>query len=144
MPIQALIVCSFLILAQSISANNSARDSLILQEIADSVRVPLRSNPTRFEGGRVVNLSFYYNGQQGAIPAAIGGLDSLRHLHMRITNISSLLKEIGLLKNLDTIDIGTSKIGLSLPEEIGELSDLKCLRVTGCKLKALPSSTTRR
>jgi hypothetical protein len=63
MPIQALILCSFFILALSISANNSVGDSLILQEIADSVRVPLRSNPTRFEGGRVVYLSFYYNGK---------------------------------------------------------------------------------
>ncbi len=119
-------------------------DSLILQEIADSLHVRIGANTAWVEGGRVTRLSIYYQGQSGALPAAVGRLDSLHYLYMGITGVTSLPPEIGLLKRMDTIDIGSSRIGPTLPEEIGDLSNLRFLRVSGCgPLKTLPTSLMR-
>lgn len=93
---------------------------------------------TRMENGRVTYLSIYYQGQRGAVPAALGGLDSLRHIHMGITNVTSLPREIGRLKRMDSINIGSSSIGPTIPDEIGDLPDLRCLKVHSCKLETLP------
>ena len=122
------------------AASDSASDALILQEIADSLKVKLEKNRTRKVDGRVTYLSLYYQGQRGAVPPALGGLDSLRHIHMGITNVTSLPREIGRLKRMDTIDIGSSQIGPTIPDEIGELSNLRYLKVFGCKLETLPKS----
>lgn len=122
------------------AASTPASDSLILKEIADSLKVEVSANATRIEGGRVTYLSIFYRGQRGAIPPALGGLDSLRHIYMGITSVTSLPKEIGQLKRMDTINIGSSNIGPTLPDEIGELSNLRCLRVHSCKLVTLPKS----
>ncbi len=135
-------IALLVLLMQSLpsAASDSASDALILQEIADSLRVPVRLNTTRREGGRVTYLAIYYNGQRGAVPPALGGLDSLRHIFMGITSVTSLPKEIGRLKRMDTIDIGTSHIGPTIPDEIGELSNLRCLKVFRCNLETLPTS----
>ena len=51
-------------------ASDSASDALILQEIADSLKVPVKLNITRKVDGRVAYLSLYYQGQRGAVPPA--------------------------------------------------------------------------
>lgn len=112
-------------------------DSLILKEITDSIGGP---NRVRMQGDRIVYLSIFYNAQRGPIPPALGGLDSLRHLFMAITQVTSLPREIGKLRRMDTINISTSRIGPTIPEEIGDLAGLKYLVVADCKLEALPVS----
>jgi hypothetical protein len=126
--------------ALSLAAPASASDSLILQEIADSLRVRLSAVTATWEGGRVTRMSLFYESQQGAVPAALGGLDSLRRLYMAITLVTSVPKEIGLLKRLDSIDIISSHLGPVIPAEIGELPNLRFLRISRCKLKSLPGS----
>ncbi|MEO6098367.1 MAG: hypothetical protein ABIW76_22925 [Fibrobacteria bacterium] len=95
------------------------------------------------EENRIGRLDIYYGGQTGAVPAALGGLDSLRRLFMGITSVTSLPPEIGKLKRLDAIDIGSSAIGPTLPDEIGSLPNLKLLRVKGCLLKSLSPTLMR-
>ncbi|MBW8888974.1 MAG: hypothetical protein JF616_14565 [Fibrobacteres bacterium] len=119
-------------------------DSLVLREIADSLHVPITTNTAWVEGGRVTRLSIFYGNQHGAIPPALGRLDSLHYLFMGITRVTSLPREIGLLKRMDTIDIGSSLIGPALPEEIGDLPNLRYLNVSVCSsLKSLPKSLMR-
>jgi hypothetical protein len=119
-------------------------DSLTLQEIADSLHVPFRNNTSWVENGRVTKLSIYYGGQTGAIPPALGKLDSLHYLFVSLNRVTSLPHEIGLLKRMDTIMIGSSFIGPSLPDEIGDLPNLRFLSVEACDpLKTLPTSLMR-
>lgn len=122
------------------AASASASDSLILKEIADSVGVNVLRNSTRMEGGRVTYLSIYYQGQRGAVPPALGGLDSLRHLQIGLNSVTSLPREIGRLQRMDSIVIGTTSIGPTIPDEIGELSNLRCLKVHSSRLETLPTS----
>lgn len=143
MPLALLILSLLVSSAASQATRGYGTDSLILLEIADSLHVPMRNNTAWQEGGRVTRVSFYYQGQSGAVPPALGRLDSLRYIHMAITSITALPREIGVLKRMDTIDIGTSRIGPTLPDEIGDLAGLRCLRVSYCKLQALPSSLMR-
>ena len=71
-------VALLVLLMQSLpsAASDSASDALILQEIADSLRVPVKLNITRKVDGRVTYLSLFYQGQRGAVPPALGGLTS--------------------------------------------------------------------
>jgi hypothetical protein len=71
----------------------------------------------------------------------MGGLDSLRYFSIGISGITSLPREIGNLKRLDTIDISAADIGPTLPDEIGDLAELRYLSISACKtLKELPAS----
>lgn len=135
-------IALLVLLMQSLpkAASPFAADSLLMEEIADSVGGRVLPSTYRVEGGRVVYLSIYYQAQKGAIPPALGGLDSLRHIFMGITQVTALPREIGRLKRMDTINIGSSAIGPTLPDEIGELSNLRCLKVHDCKLETLPKS----
>ena len=118
-------------------------DSLIVKEIADSLGVAPSAVRTQWENGRVTRLTLYYQGQHGAVPAALAGLDSLRYIFMSITRVTSLPAGIGRLKNLDTLDISSSWIGPGLPESLGDIAGLRVLKVSYCKLEALPASLTR-
>jgi hypothetical protein len=117
-------------------------DSLLIQEIADSLHVKMDAIEFKAEGGRITRVRIFYRSQRGAVPAALGGLDSLRNLFIGTAAITSLPKEIGRLKRLDTLDISSIQID-SLPDGIGDLESLKLLRVFYCQLRTLPSSLMR-
>ncbi|KAJ3104539.1 hypothetical protein HDU96_008904 [Phlyctochytrium bullatum] len=62
---------------------------------------------------------------------------TLKVLHLANNELTALPKEIGNLKNLDTLVLRDNKLS-ALPEEIGKLSSLKHLHLQGNKLEVLP------
>jgi hypothetical protein len=133
-------VCLLFPALPSSAEPNSAADSLALREIADSVHTDVRFLGTRWDGGRVTWLRIFYQGR-GALPSALASLDSLHYFGLNLSAITSLPKEIGRLKRLDTLDIGSADIGPTLPDEIGDLENLRCLKCYSCgQLQDLPVS----
>lgn len=115
-------------------------DSLAAKEIFRAMNVGMREWSIRNDGKLITKITIYYQSGDGPMPSALGLLDGLRVLRIHICGVSSLPREIGNLKILDTLDVMATDVGPTLPEEIGSLSNLKYLRVSSSKLVSLPAS----
>jgi hypothetical protein len=71
------------------------------------------------------------------LPKEIGLLSNLQKLDLSHNKIVNLPKEIGLLSNLQILDLNHNKI-VNLPKEIGDLSDLKELNLGSNNIVNLP------
>lgn len=92
--------------------------------------------------GRVTALCFNYC--EGAIPASIGNLSSLKKLNFCQCSILSIPSEICRLTELEELEINgiynNSNNLKTLPEEIGELQSLRYLYLRNNDIKTLPKS----
>ena len=73
-----------------------------------------------------------------SLPLSIGCLQNLKELSLFCSKIQSLPPSIGCLQNLKTLHLAQTKNLLALPEEIGNLTGLTCLSLTGSRVKVLP------
>ena len=129
-----------LAMGTALAAGSLERDTLVIRQMAESLKVRPAAMLTKVEANRIVRLEMYYQGQQGPVPAALGELDSLRGLFISLTGVTGLPPEIGKLKRLDSVKIATSRIGPTLPDQIGDLPDLHFLQVNDNRLTSLPVS----
>ncbi|KAH7677533.1 P-loop containing nucleoside triphosphate hydrolase protein [Dioscorea alata] len=75
------------------------------------------------------------------IPVLIGKMKHLRYLNLSSTNIEVVPPCIGLLHNLQTLNLSCCRWLRMLPDSIGQLSNLSTLDLKGCSsLQSLPSS----
>lgn len=70
------------------------------------------------------------------------GLIWLRYLHLKGPTITELPREIGRLKNLETLDVSGTGV-TELPREIGELQNLGTLDISGTEVSELPEEIGR-
>ena len=96
------------------------------------VKIDLSGAALCSDGGRISRGSEFCRG----LPGELGRLTQLTVLqinaqkHLRTT----IPSEIGLLTNLQYLDLGSSPFWGSIPESIGNLSSLKILNLAGCHL----------
>ena len=86
---------------------------------------------------RVLNLTKAYS--LSALPPEIGQLPKLRELHVALTDLGSLPKELCNLKTLKLLDVSTTRVSM-LPGEIGQLTALEELDVHSTLITTLPDS----
>ncbi|MCY4157030.1 MAG: Ig-like domain-containing protein [Gammaproteobacteria bacterium] len=86
--------------------------------------------------GRVVSLDLSFNGLVGPIPADIGALEALADLMLNAndTKRSPLPPEIGELKNLKNLKLGGIFAAGPIPPRIGKLARLESLDLSGNEL----------
>ncbi len=70
----------------------------------------------------------------GAIPDEIGNIESLTRLRIIFSDGVRIPASIGLLPNIETIDLGSSLLFGNIPPEMGQLSSLKTLGYRNCGL----------
>ena len=86
--------------------------------------------------GRITEFTYF--GDFHTVPASIAHLDSLLELKLSTENLLSLPDEIGQLKELRSLTLwGTGQL-TSLPESIGELTNLETLSLHNTGLTHLP------
>ncbi len=84
--------------------------------------------------GRVDSLELRTNNLTGSIPAALGDLDSLKHLDLNTNSLTgSIPAELGNLTNLETLNLGRNSLTGSIPTELGDLTNLQKLWLHGNK-----------
>ncbi len=84
--------------------------------------------------GRVDSLELRTNNLTGSIPAALGDLDSLKHLDLNTNSLTgSIPTDLGNLTNLETLDLGRNSLTGSIPTELGDLTNLQKLWLHGNK-----------
>ena len=87
---------------------------------------------TTDDEGWVTELDFAYNGLTGAIPEALGQLDSLRSLDLSVNQLAGSIPEaLGQLENLDTLYLAANELTGPIPEALGQLDNLKFLHLAG-------------
>jgi hypothetical protein len=77
--------------------------------------------------------------KENFFPSEILRLKALKHLALRRNNITTLMKEIGLLSNLEYLNLRINKLK-KLPASIGLLSNLQHLNLSSNALMELPKS----
>ncbi|KAH7677543.1 P-loop containing nucleoside triphosphate hydrolase protein [Dioscorea alata] len=88
---------------------------------------------------RVLHLSRYPLTKE--IPVLIGKMKHLRYLNLSSTKIEVVPPCIGLLHNLQTLNLSCCEWFCTLPESIGQLSNLSTLDLQYClSLQSLPNS----
>jgi len=103
---------------------------------------PVGARPEDWEGvtmenGRVVGLDLFDICLDGAVPAEIGLLTSLRVLHLGDNELTSLPAEIGQLTSLTELSVGSQLT--SVPAEIWQLTSLTHLNLGGNQLTSVPA-----
>ena len=90
---------------------------------------------TTDDEGWVTGLDLAYNGLTGAIPEALGQLDSLRSLDLSVNQLAGTIPEaLGQLENLDTLYLAGNQLTGPIPEALGQLNNLKYLHLAGNQL----------
>jgi len=78
------------------------------------------------ENGKVIKIQLYDNHLNGTLPADIGLLTNLQEINLSTNNIyGALPSEIGQLKNLETLGISQTNLSGTIPKEIGQLTNIK-------------------
>jgi Leucine-rich repeat (LRR) protein len=99
-------------------------------------------------GNRVTKINLYYNNLRGIIPHAIGNLTGLKAIFLNDNHWGGELPpEIGMLVNLENLDISFHKIDLpkntltgQIPPEIGNMASLRYLDLSYNRLQgAIPA-----
>jgi len=90
------------------------------------------------ENGRVVKLVLVESRLTGAVPAEIGQLTSLRDLHLRGNQLTSLPEEIRQLTSLRMLSLDNNQL-TRLPAGIGQLRSLEVLNLTHNQLASVPA-----
>ena len=87
---------------------------------------------TTDDEGWVTELDLAYNGLTGAIPKALGQLDSLRSLDLSVNQLAGTIPEaLGQLDNLDILHLAGNGLTGPIPEALGQLDNLKVLHLAG-------------
>ena len=87
---------------------------------------------TTDDEGWVTELDLAYNGLTGAIPKALGQLDSLRSLDLAGNQLAGTIPEaLGQLDNLDILNLAGNGLTGPIPEALGQLDNLKVLHLAG-------------
>ncbi len=82
--------------------------------------------------GRVFSLELDQNNLTGNIPAALGSLTSLTHLHLSRNSLTGRIpKELGNLTSLYTLNLHTNNLTGGIPPELGNLANLSQLLLGG-------------
>ncbi|KAM7478311.1 hypothetical protein LguiA_026524 [Lonicera macranthoides] len=104
----------------------SNSEKLLLQSISNATDIPFKYLRHKYVLG-VLDLS---NSSIGSLMETIAGLVELRQLLLRdVELLIELPSKIGALKNLKVLDLERTDL-ICLPEEIGELRQLECLKVS--------------
>ena len=83
-------------------------------------------------GGHVTGLRLGQNGLRGALPAALGGLSSLKVLDLRNNALRGAIPpDLGDLSNLTELEFGYNVLSGRLPPELGNLAKLTTLNLPG-------------
>jgi hypothetical protein len=89
-------------------------------------------NGVSFEDGHVTGLLLRENNLDGYLPAALGGLDSLRMLDLWNNHLRGAIPpELGKLSRLDTLELSVNELDGGLPPELGQLEKLRFFSVWG-------------
>jgi leucine-rich repeat protein SHOC2 len=91
----------------------------------------------RCNNGHITEITLYFNGLSGEIPAEIGDLSHLTELDVSDNNLSHAPPEIGSLTNLTELNLAFNALS-DLPAEIGHLTNLKWLSLAGNALTRVP------
>ncbi|MCY4645665.1 MAG: Ig-like domain-containing protein [Gammaproteobacteria bacterium] len=82
----------------------------------------------------------YVGGLTGAIPSELGNLVSLESLRLQQNSLTSIAPELWNAMMLDTLNLSWNQLSGSLPSELGQLDNLRFLRVDSNQLSgSLPS-----
>lgn len=78
--------------------------------------------------GKIDKINLMDNGLRGMLPAAIGGLSSLRQLYLQHNQISGMLPaDLGALTNLHVLLLSANQFSGSIPETLGNMQNLLVL-----------------
>ena len=91
---------------------------------------------------RVINLLLSSKSLTGIIPAALGGLTSLRQLHLQTNQLTGPIPaELGDLTSLRQLHLHTNQLTGAIPPELGGLNNLLRLYLTNNNLSgAIPAA----
>ena len=81
---------------------------------------------------RVTSLELIGLGLTGSIPARLGNLAKLEHLHLYLNELTgSIPAQLGNLSNLETLDLRWNWLRSEIPEELGDIPNLRYLALMG-------------
>lgn len=94
------------------------------------------------ENNTVTEINMLFNNINGALPATLGQLTSLKRLELSFNPISgNIPAELGNLENLEVLALNGTEIQGNIPAELGKLSHLKQLHLSSNKLTgSIPES----
>ena len=122
--------CAVLLAAKDTLRGTATLDWSASTAIADWTGIRLAGTPQR-----VTELRPTYAGLDGSIPAGLGGLGELRHLHLGNNELTGALPaELGSLSKLVSLSVSENELTGALPPELGELGLVVTLSAGGNQL----------
>ncbi|MBN1131006.1 MAG: carboxypeptidase regulatory-like domain-containing protein [Chitinispirillaceae bacterium] len=116
-------------------------DSAVVRYLLDAVGLVnvSRSEVTRIENGRVVELNLRGRNLSGGIPPDINKLVALRLLDLGQTGLPNMFPDMGRMSQLEIVRLDRNRIPV-FSSTVGNLTRLRELDLYGNELTALPGS----
>ncbi len=151
---KAILTCGFLFIATLLVAQVSKQEKQVLLDFytatngqAWNITWNLEEPVTNWygitvENNTVTEIHMLFNNVNGALPASLGQLKSLKRLELSFNPISgNIPAELGNLENLEVLALNGTEIHGNIPAELGNLSHLKQLHLSSNKLSGnIPES----